>query len=49
MKYEINIDFDNVKSKLDNLNELRKEANEFFELRKIGKDVSLPFLKLVKK
>lgn len=44
MKYEINIDFDNVKSKLDNLNELRKEANEFFELRKIGKDVSLSIL-----
>lgn len=44
MKYEINIDFDNVKSKLDNLNELRKEVNEFFELRKIGKDVSLSIL-----
>ena len=44
MKYEINIDFDSVKSKLDNLNELRKDANEFFELRKIGEDVSLSIL-----
>lgn len=44
MKYIIQIDFDELKSKFDTLNELRKEANEFLELRKMEDGISLRML-----
>lgn len=44
MKTKINIDFDSLQKEFDQLNELRKERNEFLELRKIGDTISLQIL-----
>ena len=44
MKTKININFDSLKKEFDQLNDLRKERNEFLELRKIGEKISLRIL-----
>lgn len=44
MKTKINIDFESLKNEFDEMNDLRKERNEFLELRKIGENISLRIL-----
>ena len=44
MKTKINIDFESLKNAFDEMNDLRKERNEFLELRKIGENISLRIL-----
>lgn len=44
MKTKIKVEFDTIKQKLDQLNDLRTEKNEFFEISKVENGVSLKIL-----